>query len=107
MQTRTLRSVLFWCLPTFALAITTVAEVATPFYTSLPFHRRLIFDEIWMTVVAFLPIPTIVAAVKAISLRFRIADERIVWRPIVAWGAVLAAAGLNVLFYRIIADTLR
>jgi len=60
-----------------------------------------------MTVVAFLPIPTIVAAVKAISLRFRIADERIVWRPIVAWGAVLAAAGLNVLFYRIIADTLR
>ena len=36
----------------------------TRFDTSLPFHRRLLFDEMWMTVVAFLPVPTIVAAVK-------------------------------------------
>lgn len=60
-----------------------------------------------MTIVAFLPIPTIVAAVKAIPLRFRLADERSVWQPIIGWGAVLAAAALNVLFYRVIADTLR
>ena len=87
---------LFWCLPTFALAITTVAEVATPFYTSLPFHRRLIFDEkSWMTVVAFLPIPTIVAAVKAISLRLLLQTNGSSGDPLFAWGAVLAAAGLN------------
>jgi hypothetical protein len=107
MQTRTLRLVLFWCLPTFVVAVTTIAEVATHFYTSPSFHRRLLFDEIWVTVVAFLPIPTIVAAVKAISLRFRVVDERCVWQPIVGWGAVLAAAALNVLSYRVIADILR
>jgi hypothetical protein len=85
----------------------TIALMATPFYISLPFHRRLLFDDIWMTVVALLPIPTIVAAVKAVPLRFRVANERTVWQPIVGWGAVLVAAALNVLFYRVIADTLR
>jgi hypothetical protein len=78
----------------------------TRFDTSLPFHRRLLFDEMWMTVVAFLPVPTIVAAVKAISLGFCIADERSVWQPIVGWGAVPAASALNAFFYRVIADTL-
>jgi hypothetical protein len=28
--------------------------MATHFYTPLPSHRRLLFDQIWMTVVAFL-----------------------------------------------------
>jgi len=107
MQTRTIRLVLFWCLPTLLVTAITIALMATHFYTSLPFHRQRLFDEIWMTVVAFLPIPTSVAAVKAISLRFRVADERTSWQPIVGWGAVLAAAVLNVLFYRVIADILR
>ena len=106
-QTRTLRFVLFWCLPTFVLLVTTIAEVTIPFYAHLPFHRQRILDEIWMTVAAFLPITTIVAAVKAISLRFRVADEQSIWQPFVGWGAVLAAAVLNVLFYLVIADTLR
>jgi len=102
-----MRLVAFWCFPTLLVAAITIALMATHFYTSLPFHRRLLFDEIWMTVVAFLPIPTIVAAVKAISLRFRLADERSIWQPIVGWGAVLAAVALNVFFYRVVADTLR
>ena len=83
MQARTIRLVLLWCLPTLLLAAIIIALMATLFYTSLPFHRRLPFDQIWMTVVAFLPIPTIVAAVKAISLRFRVADKRSVWQHVV------------------------
>ena len=82
MQARTIRLVLFWCLPTLLAAAITLALMARHFYTSLPHHRRLLFDQIWITLVAFLSIPTIVAAVKAISLRFRVADERSVWQPL-------------------------
>jgi hypothetical protein len=53
----------------------TIVILGTPFCTSLPFHRRLLFDEIWMGAVVLLPIPTVVAAVKAAALRFRTADE--------------------------------
>jgi hypothetical protein len=56
--------------------------MATHFYTPLPSHRRLLFDQIWMTVVAFLPIPPIVAAVKAISLRFRVAESEVSGNPL-------------------------
>jgi hypothetical protein len=83
MQARTIRLVLFCCLPTLLVAAITIALMATHFYTSLPFHRGLLFDQIWMAVVAFLSIPTIVAAVKAIPLHFRVADDRSVWQPIV------------------------
>jgi len=107
MQTRMVRVVLFWCLPTFVVLMATIVMVGTQFYTSLPFHRRLLFDEIWMGVAVLLPIPTVLAAVKATALRFRTADERYVWQPIVGWGGVLTAAVLNVLFYRVVADTLR
>jgi hypothetical protein len=107
MQTRTIRLVLFWCLPTFGVFVATVVLVATHFYTSAPFRHRLLFDDIWMGVVVFLPISTVVAGVKAVALRFHSADARYVWQPIVGWGAVLAAAALNVLFYRVVADTLR
>ena len=107
MQTRTARLVIFWCLPTFVILAATFALTATPFYTSLPFRRQLLLSEIWMWVVVFLPISTGVATVKAIALRFRAADKRYIWQPIVGWGTVLAAAVLNVLFYRVVADTLR
>ena len=82
MLARTIRLVLFWCLPITFGSRLTLALMARHFYTSLPRHRRLLFDQIWMTLVAFLSIPTIVAAVKAISLRFRVADERSVWQPL-------------------------
>lgn len=81
--------------------------MATHFYTSLPFHRRLLFDEIWMSVAALLPIATIVAIVKATALRFSAENQRHLWQPVVGWGAAVAAAFLNALFYRVIADTLR
>jgi len=100
------RVVLFWCLPTFVVLLATIVILGTPFCTSLPFHRRLLFDEFWMGAVVLLPIPTVVAA-KAAAPRFRTADERHVWQPIVGWGGVLMAAVLNLLFYRVVADTLR
>jgi hypothetical protein len=107
MQTRTIRLVLLWCCPTFVFTAMTIAAMATHFYTSLPFRRRLLFDETWMSVAALLPIATIAAVVNATALRFRGANNRHVWQPIVGWGAAVAAAVLNVLFYRVIADTLR
>ena len=107
MQTRTVRVVLFWCLPTFVVLLTTIVLVGTQFCTSLPFHHQMLFGEIWMGVVVFLPVPIAVAAVKSVSLRFRTATERCIWQPVIGWGGVLTAAVLNVLFYRVVADTLR
>jgi len=101
------RLVIFWCLPTFVVLAATVILVVTHFYTSLPFRRRLLFDETWMGVVVFLPICTVVAVIKAIGLRFCVHDKRYIWQPLVGWGTVLAAAVVNVLFYRVVADTLR
>jgi len=85
----------------------TIVPMTTHFYASLPFHRQLLFDEIWMIIAALLPIATIVAVVKATALRFSAENRRHLWHPVVGWGAALAAAFLNALFYRVIADTLR
>ena len=57
--------------------------------SSVPsFHRRLLFDQIWMTV-PFLQIPAIVAAFKAISPLFVLQTKRSLRQPIVGWEGVL------------------
>jgi len=94
----TLRSVLYWCLPTYLFVGITLAMMH--FRSSLAFNSLRPFDEIWMTIAALLPIFTIVACVKAAALR-------LTWRPVLGWGLAAVAFALNALCYRVIADTLR
>jgi hypothetical protein len=108
MRAGTVLSVLCWCLPTYLVVGITAALMSKHFYTSLPFHSQRLFDETWMGVAILLPIFTIVAAVKAVALRFASADNQVsVWRPVLGWGLVIVAFVLNALCYRVIADTLR
>jgi hypothetical protein len=100
--------VLYWCLPTYLIVGITGALMSKHFYASLGLSSQRLFDETWMGVALLLPVFTIVACVKAVALRFASADRQTwVWRPVLAWGIIVVALVLNVLCYRVIADTLR
>jgi hypothetical protein len=61
-----------------------------------------------MVVALIIPIPTLVAAIKAASVRLQAADNQLqLWRPVTAWCMVAVALITNVFCYAVIARALR
>jgi hypothetical protein len=93
-------------LPTYAGIATTCFLV--PKQAAIPFRLQIALSEIWMTMAALLSITTIVEGFKASGVPLRSDDNRLqVWRPLVAWCVVAFALVLNLVGYKVIADTLR
>lgn len=101
-----LRAVFLWCLPTYVVSVIALALACA--HHSIPFHLELALSEAFMGVMFLLPIATIVAAFKTISVPLRTADNRLhVGTPVAAWCLVAVALALNVFFYMAIERALR
>lgn len=77
---------------------------------SRPFPLRLQtgLSDAWMIVALVLPVTTLVAAVKAASVKVHTAGDRLqIWRPALGWCMVAAALAMNVFCYAVIARALR
>jgi Mn2+/Fe2+ NRAMP family transporter len=60
-----------------------------------------------MVLALILPIATLVAAIKAASVRFHVADHELqVWRPVLSWCMVAVALTMNVFCYTVVARAL-
>ena len=102
----TLNSVLLWCLPTYAAVVIALALASV--HPSIPFRLQLALSNAWMVVALFLPIGTLVAAVKAVAVPFRATDnQRHIGRYVLGWCLVVVALAMNVFCYMVIARALR
>jgi hypothetical protein len=103
----TLKSVVLWSLPNYAVVVVLVglAFVAS----TIPLRVQHTVAGVWMLFALLLPISTIMAAVKTVQLSLRAADQSKVhhWRPVVAWCLVGLALAFNVFSCIVISRTLR
>ena len=105
-QSGSLRPVISWCLPTYA--VVGIALVLALMSRSLPLRVQIGLSDAWMIVALVLPVTTLVAAVKAASVKLpTTAARRQIWRPVLGWCMVAAALLMNVFCYAVIARVLR
>jgi hypothetical protein len=96
-----LKSIVLWVLPNYAAL---VVLITLSFQASfVPLRVQHTLEGWWMLFALFLPITTIVAAVKAVQLSLRAGGEQLnFWRPVAGWGLVAFALAFNVFSYVVI-----
>ena len=100
------RDVFAWCLPTYAaMAMVLLMAFAAD---RLPFRTQIGLSDVWMVIALILPVPTLIAAVKAAAVPLHAEDGLLhFWRPLLGWCMVAAALSVNVFCFIVIGRALR
>jgi hypothetical protein len=100
-----LKSVVLWVLPNYGAILVLVTLYI---FQTLPLRAQHTLEGWWMLVAIFLPISTLVAAVKAVQLSVRAGGVKFhLWQPVAAWCLVAPALAFNVFSYMVISHALR
>jgi hypothetical protein len=100
-----LKSVVLWLVPNY---VAILALVTLSIAGILPLDAQHTLEGWRMLFPLFLPISTLVAAVKALQLSLRAGGLTFhFWQPIAAWCLVMLALAFNAFSYMVISHALR
>jgi|KBSSwiStaDraftv2_1062776.scaffolds.fasta_scaffold00251_48 hypothetical protein len=100
-----LKSVVLWMLPTYGAIFVLVTLYISH---TLPLRGQHTLEGWWMLVALFLPVSTLVAAVKTVQLSVCAGGVKVdFWQVVAAWCLVAPALAFNVFSYMVISHALR